>query len=189
MFRKAGNSAFDFAGSLTDALPALAEFGKSVYSVFASIFNGIKGFASGTLDILTGLFSVAAKVGISGAASAAMGLAGSAVALHNAKDMDPNAMNGFFDKMSAASPALSKNVADSKARFDKGFEDHAGSLRQRGADYDHLLRAGGGPQKVEVYIKADLTTHPDKDSHTRFEARVQGQVMKGLIRGQQRASN
>ena len=182
------NAVFDFAASLAASLPALSEFGKSVYSVFAAIFNGVKGFMAG---LVTFLASALGSVGdlFPDAMKAANGLAGTAIALNRTKDMDPNGMDGLFDRMAAAAPGLTKGVRDAQGKTN-GFLDGAGvrNMSQQGFD-QYVKNSQRAPQPIDIHIKADVITHPDKDSHTRLEMRVQNQVMKGLVRGQQRASN
>lgn len=188
LLRTGIDAVFEFAASLAESIPAIADFGKSVFQTFAAIFNGVKGFMSSTLDILTSALGAVGDL-FPPAMKAANGMAGSAIALHNAKDLDPNAMDGLFDRMAAASPGLTKSIRDGKGTTDR-FLDGAGvhNMSQQGFD-QYVKNSQKEPQKVEVHITADLVTHPDKDSHTRLEMRVQDQVLRGLVRGQQRASN
>ena len=187
------NAFFELGKSLASSLPAVAEFGKTVYSTFALVINGLKaGF--GAMLTTAGLV-VTALAGLGGPLAGIFGNAGmsltkSGLALGTSPGMDPHGADALLNRLGAAEPGLTKSLQGAQDGANGFFGQAFGTEAERAADWKKFgpgSPGSAGRSTVDINLKADITTHPDEDSHARFVQHVGDQTIKRLVRADQRS--
>jgi len=187
------NGFFEMGKSLAASLPAVAEFGKSLYAGFASIFNGVRAGLGALVTtaglLLTGLGAALALSPVTAWASAGvlkagLGMSASGVALTTSPGIDPHGADAFFGKIGAAGPGLTKSIQGAQDGANGFLGGAFGTEAERSRDWQKL-----GPHGVNVRVDVHTTsTQHHTIDMTRLQHSVVEHVSEQSVRAFQRAS-
>ncbi len=187
------NGFFEMGKSLAASLPAVAEFGKSLYAGFASIFNGVRAGLGALVTtaglLLTGLGAALALSPVTAWASAGvlkagLGMSASGVALTTSPGLNPHGLDGFFGKIGAAGPGLTKSIQGAQDGANGFLGGAFGTEAERARDWQKTRPHG---VNVRVDVHTTSTQHHTIDM-TRLQHSVVEHVSEQSVRAIQRAS-
>jgi len=150
------NAFFELGKSLASSLPAVASSGKTVFSTFAQIINGVRAGFAALLTVFGGFTSLLpGALGDTGRAMMNYGKT-----LGTSGSIDPHGADAFFDKIGAAGPGLTQSIQGAQDKTNGFLGGAFGTEAERARDWQKL-----GPHgvNVRVDIHQSSTVHHEID--------------------------